>query len=79
MKNNLKSPMSWPMHLFAIRQYQTEIEKLIHFGGSNNETSIRNAFSKLLDYYAQARDLKLVPEISIKTKTGKIVRPDGTL
>lgn len=67
------------MSNYAINQYHTEIEKLIHFGGSSNEMSVRNAFSKLLDHYAHSRDLKLVPEISIKTKLGKIVRPDGTL
>src|SRR6266498_2260022 len=67
------------MSLYAIHQYHTEVEKLIHYGGTNNEMSVRNAFSRLLDYYAHSRDLKLVPEVSIKTKAGKIIRPDGTL
>lgn len=67
------------MSLFAIHQYHAEVEKLIHYGGTNNEMSVRNAFSRLLDYYAHSRDLKLVPEVSFKTKLGKIVRPDGTL
>lgn len=67
------------MSLYAIHQYHAEVEKLIHYGGSSNEMSVRNAFSRLLDYYAQSRDLKLVPEVSIKTKEGKIIRPDGTL
>lgn len=67
------------MSLYAIHQYHTEVEKLIHYGGTNNEMTVRNAFSRLLDYYAHSRDLKLVPEVSIKTKAGKIIRPDGTL
>ena len=60
--------------LYAIHEYHTEVEKLIHYGGTNNEMSVRNAFSRLLDYYAHSRDLKLVPEVSIKTKAGKIVQ-----
>lgn len=67
------------MSLYAIQQYRVEFEKLIHHGGTNNEMSVRNAFSRLLDFYALSRDLKLVPEVSIKTKTGRIIRPDGTL
>jgi len=67
------------MSLYAIQQYYSDVDKLIHFGGSSNETSVRNAFSKLLDLYAHSRDLKLVPEISIKTKEGKTIRPDGIL
>lgn len=67
------------MSFYAIQQYHAEVEKLIHYGGTSNEMSVRNAFSRLLDFYAHARDLKLVPEVSIRTKEGKIIRPDGTL
>ncbi len=67
------------MSLFAIKQYHNEVEKIIHYGGSKKETAIRNAFYTLLNQYADGRDLKLVPEISLKTKSGKIVTPDGTL
>ncbi|HEY2720908.1 MAG TPA: hypothetical protein VGI82_04245 [Chitinophagaceae bacterium] len=67
------------MSLYAIHQYHIEIEKPTHYGATNNEMSVRNTFCRLLDYYAYSRDLKLVPEVSIKTKAGKIIRPDGTL
>lgn len=67
------------MSLYAIKEYHNEVEKIIHYGGSKKETAIRNAFYTLLNKYAGSRDLKLVPEISLKTKTGKIVTPDGTL
>ena len=67
------------MSLFAIRNYYSELEKLIHYGGSKNELSIRNAFSNLLNQYAEGKDLKLIQELSIKTKAGKVVTPDGTL
>ncbi len=67
------------MSLYAITQYHNELEKIIHYGGSKNETAIRFAFQKLLNEYAHAKELELVAEISSKTKKGIIIRPDGTL
>ncbi len=67
------------MSLFAIKTYLKELEDLKHYGGTSKETAIRFAFHKLLDSYATSKDLKLVAEISLKTKAGKTVTPDGTL
>ncbi len=67
------------MSEIAINAYLKEVEKLRHYGGSANESSIRAAFQNLLTTYAKAKDLVLVPEISIPGKQGKAVRPDGTL
>jgi predicted helicase len=67
------------MSIHAIKQYQSEVEKIIHFGGSKKETSIRNAFYHLLNEYAKQKGLMLVPEVTIKTPKGKNVTPDGTL
>lgn len=67
------------MSLYAIKEYHNEVEKIIHYGGTKKETAIRNAFYTLLNKYADSRDLILIPEISLKTKAGKIVTPDGTL
>lgn len=67
------------MSSFAITNYYNEVEKIKRFGGSNKETSIRNAFYYLLNEYAKQKDLMLVAEISIKTKQGKLITPDGTL
>lgn len=67
------------MSIHLIKNYYTEVERVIHFGGTKNETSIRNAFYKLLDEYAHQKGLMLVPEVSLKTKQGKTVTPDGTL
>lgn len=67
------------MNRHAIAQYQIEIEKIIQFGGSKKETSIRTAFYNLLNEYAKQKGLVLVPEISIKTPKGKNITPDGTL
>ena len=45
------------MSIHAIKQYQSEVEKIIHFGGTKKETSIRNAFYHLLNEYAKQKGL----------------------
>jgi predicted helicase len=67
------------MSIYAIKTYLKELEDLKHYGGTSKETAIRFAFHKLLDSYAASKDLRLVAEISLKTKSGKTVTPDGTL
>ncbi len=67
------------MSQFAIKQYQSEVEKIIHYGGTKKETAIRNAFYNLLNEYAKAKGLMMVPEVTIKAANGKNVTPDGTL
>jgi predicted helicase len=67
------------MSIHAIKSYQSEVERIIHFGGTKQETSIRNEFQRLVNEYAKQRGLLLIPEISIKTPKGKTVKPDGTL
>jgi hypothetical protein len=68
------------MSEFSIRQYQNEVEKIIHFGGTNKETAIRNAFYNLLNEYARQKGLMIVTEIEIKaTNSNRKVMPDGTL
>ncbi len=67
------------MSIHSVKQYQSEVEKIIDFGGSKNETAIRSAFYNLLNEYARQKGLILIPEITIKTSKGKNVTPDGTL
>ncbi len=67
------------MSLQLINQYQAKLERLIAYGGSRNETSVRAAFQDLLDRYAAAKSLALVTELEYKTTSGTTVRPDGTL
>ncbi|MDR2100182.1 MAG: N-6 DNA methylase [Campylobacteraceae bacterium] len=64
---------------YAIRQYYTEVEKIIRFGGTKKETAVRNAFYNLLNTYASQRGLVVVAEVSVKTHEGKTITPDGTL
>ena len=67
------------MSLQLINQYYTKREKLIQFGGSKNELSIRDAFKDLLNHYAEKKNLMLVPEIAVQGIKGAKVKPDGTL
>lgn len=64
------------MSRLLISQYHTEVEKIIQYGGSRKETSIRVAFQNLLNEYCKNRDFLLIPELDYKTKSGKIVYPE---
>lgn len=67
------------MSVHSIKNYQAEVEKLIHFGGSKNEKTIKNAFCNLLNEYAIQKHLMMIPEVPILTKDRKKIIPDGTL
>ena len=58
-----------------IESYYKELEDIIQFGGSDNESSIRKAFQDCLsEYCSNHREiLKLIPELAAQ---GGI--PDGT-
>jgi|GEM_PF-2227397 len=60
-------------------QYIAEVEKLIQYGGSRNEQTLRPAFQKLLSDYCEAKHLMLLAELGYTTVKGKQVRPDGTV
>ena len=44
------------MSIELIQQYYTKVAKLIQYGGSKNESSVRKAFQELLDDYARSKD-----------------------
>ena len=67
------------MSIQLIQRYYTEIDKIIRYGGSRNESSLRKAFQDLLEQYARAKGLVLVAEIELETKRGTRIRPDGVL
>ena len=60
-----------------IERYYQDKQRLIDYGGSSNEQSIRAAFQNCLATYCRAHreDLELVPEL----RTRKGVVPDGTV
>ncbi len=67
------------MSRLLVTQYQAEVERIIQYGGSRKETSIRFAFQNLLNEYCKPKDYLLIPELDYKTRCGKTVYPDGTV
>ena len=64
------------MSRLLISQYHAEVERIIQYGGSRNESSLKNAFQSLLNEYCKTRDFLLIPELVYKDKN---IRPDGTV
>ncbi len=67
------------MSNYLIEEYQKNVEKVIRYGGTRNETSIRNEFHKLLNEYCKTKNFLLIPELDYKLPNGKTVYPDGTV
>jgi predicted helicase len=67
------------MSKLLISHYHSQLERIIQYGGSRKETAIRTAFQNLLNEYCIPRNFQLIPELDYKTKSGKIIRPDGTV
>lgn len=67
------------MSIQLIERYQVEIEKLVKYGGSAKETTIRPAFVSLLNGYAETQNHRLLLELPYKLESGKTVIPDGTI
>jgi predicted helicase len=67
------------MSIQLIQRYYAEVDRIIQFGGKANEAVISQKFGDLIDGYCRKRNLMLVPQIDIKTKEGRLVRPDGTI
>lgn len=67
------------MSIEAIQRYHTKVARIIRYGGSRNESSIRHAFQNLLEAYCTETNLALIAELEHRTSHGSTVRPDGTL
>jgi len=48
------------MSQFSIHQYLSEVEKIIHDGGTKKEIAIQTAFYNLLNEYAKAKVRKAI-------------------
>ncbi len=67
-------------NLGPIQTYRSEVDQIIRFGGSTKETTVRRAFSNLINAYARPRDLLLVEELDyFNPRKHRRVTPDGTL
>ena len=60
-----------------IDQYREELQRLLDFGGSDNESSIRRAFAVCLDSYCREHKERLALVDELAYKGG--VYPDGTV
>lgn len=67
------------MSIQLIQQYHAQVEKIIRYGGSRNEATLRKPFHDRLESYASSKRFLLVPEVEVRTRGGKRVIPDGTL
>jgi predicted helicase len=67
------------MSRLLIQKYHTEVEKIIQYGGSRKETSIRVAFQNLLNAYCESKSFILIPELANRNKNKTTVYPDGTV
>ncbi len=67
------------MSRLLIQNYYTDIEKIIQYGGSRKETTIREAFKNLLNGYCKSQHFILIPELEYRTQSGTTVYPDGTI
>jgi predicted helicase len=67
------------MSIQLINQYYNKRNRIVQYGGSKNELSIRDPFKDLLNHYADKKNLLLIPELAIMGTKGSKVKPDGTL
>jgi predicted helicase len=67
------------MSIQLINQYYNKRDRIIQYGGSTNELTIRGPFKELLNHYADKKNLLLIPELAIMGTKGAKVKPDGTL
>ncbi|MCA9897963.1 MAG: hypothetical protein KC433_07200 [Anaerolineales bacterium] len=67
------------MSVQLIQQYHAQVAKIIRYGGSSNEGSVRKAFHDLLEGYSRQRNLEMIAELEFRTPKGRAIYPDGTL
>ncbi len=62
-----------------ITKYYNQLHETISAGGARNEGAITHAFANLLRSYAEKKNLLLVEQKSMSGRTGRSIRPDGTI
>jgi len=53
-----------PMSIQLIQKYYADVDKIIRYRGSRNESSLRKPFQDLLEQYARGRNLMLMAEVA---------------
>ncbi len=67
------------MSIQLIQQYHAQVDKIIRYSGSRNESALSKPFQDLLEAYASSKNLLLVTQVEVRTRGGRRVVPDGTL
>lgn len=67
------------MSKLLITKYYNQLHEILSASGARNEGAITFAFANLLRSYAEKKNLMLVEQKSMTGRTGKTIRPDGTL
>jgi len=67
------------MSKLLIHQYYQNLERVVQFGKSKNEQSIRTPFFNLLNEYARKLNYEIVAEVFVMGTKGAKVRPDGVV
>ena len=67
------------MSKLLITKYHNQLHEILSAGGARNEGAITFAFANLLRSYAEKKNLLLVEQKSMIGRTGKTIRPDGTI
>lgn len=67
------------MSKLLITRYYNQLHEILSAGGARNEGAITFAFANLLRSYAEKKNLLLVEQKSMNGRTGKTIRPDGTI
>jgi len=67
------------MSKLLITKYHNQLHEILSSGGARNEGAITFAFANLLRSYAEKKNLLLVEQKSMTGRTGKNIRPDGTI
>ena len=63
-------------NLGSIHAYRSEVDKIIRFGGSRNETTIRRAFSTLINAYDRAQAKRIMDAAHQTCPYSKALRGD---
>ncbi|MCX6257778.1 MAG: N-6 DNA methylase, partial [Bacteroidia bacterium] len=61
----------------TINKYYSALDRVLQFGKSSNEQSIRTPFLNLLNEYARKQNYEVVAEVTCLGTKGRPVRPDG--
>lgn len=65
------------MSKVIINQYYNNLDRVLQFGKSTNESSVRNQFWNLLNEYARKQNYEVIPELACMGTLGRKVTPDG--